>query len=177
MPSRVQTLRGFLAGHLGSVASEVLTFADAFSWSAVQDFAGGLTSTTVTASGALRTTSATAPLGYSAGAGAATVTQGTDRSTGVAVTTVTGSITTHNASLAAEAAAEFTVTATGLITVNDVVVVSIRSGSNGGNTAVIVSTVANDSFKLKVCNNNAAAGTAETGAIIINYAIIKGSAT
>lgn len=182
------TLRESLMGRLGSVASEVLTFTDKFSWSAVQDFAGGITTVaatftgTITAvaanfSGALRTTSATAPLGYGTGAGSATVTQATDRTTGVAITTVTGSITTHNASLAAEAAAEFTVTATGLVTVNDVVILSIRSGTNGGNTLAIVSTVANDSFKIKVCNNNAAGGTAETGAIIINYAVVKGAAS
>jgi hypothetical protein len=38
-----------------------------------------------------------------------------------------------------------------------------------------VSTVAAGSFKLKVANNNASGGTAETGAIIINFAVIKAS--
>jgi hypothetical protein len=107
-----------------------------------------------------------------------TVTQQTNRTTGVTFDTTTnrgklsGQITTNNASLAAEAAAEFTVTnkACGA---TDVVVASIASGTNGGNTDVIVSAVSEGSFKLKVCNNNAGGGTAETGAIVINFIIIK----
>lgn len=100
------------------------------------------------------------------------VTQATNRTTGVTINTVCGQITTNTASLAAEASANFTVT-NSLVQIGDVVVVSIQSGTNGGNTAVTVVTVANGSFVIKVSNNNAAAGTAETGAIIINYAIIK----
>lgn len=110
-------------------------------------------------------------LGYATGAGGA-VTQATDRTTGVTLSKLSGAITTNNASLAAEAAAEFTVTNT-VVAIGDVVVVAQQSGSNGGNTDVFVSTVAAGSFKIKVANNNAAAGTAETGAIIINFAVIK----
>lgn len=104
--------------------------------------------------------------------GGSSVTQATNRTTGVTISTLTGSITTNNASLAAEAAAVFTVTNT-LVEIGDVVVISQRSGSNGGNTVVWVSTVAAGSFTITVANNNAAAGTAETGAIIINFAVIK----
>jgi hypothetical protein len=100
-------------------------------------------------------------------------TQATNRTTTVVLNTQCGTITTHNASLAAEAAAEFTVTCAAVLSVADVVAVSIQSGSNGGNTAVAVTTVAVGSFKIKVSNNNAAAGTAETGAILINYAVIN----
>ena len=110
-------------------------------------------------------------IGYSTGTGGA-VTQATNRTTGVTLSKLTGQITTNNASLAAEAAAEFTVTNT-LVAIGDVIVVSQQSGSNGGNTDVFVSAVAAGSFNLKVANNNAAAGTAETGAIIINFAVIK----
>lgn len=109
-------------------------------------------------------------LGYSAGGGS--VTQITSRTTGVTLSKLCGTITTDTSSLAAEASANFTVTNT-LVDANDVVVVSIQSGTNGGNTAVTVVTVAAGSFVLKVSNNNAAAGTAETGAIIINFAVIK----
>lgn len=111
------------------------------------------------------------PIGYNTGAGS-TVTQQTNRTTAVEINTLCGAITTNNASLAAEAAAEFTVT-NSKVAAGDVVVVSQKSGSNGGNTVVFVSTVADGSFKIKVANNNAAAGTAETGAIIINFAVIK----
>jgi len=90
----------------------------------------------------------------------------------VTLNTICGQITTNNASLAAETAAEFTVT-NSAVAATDVVVPSIASGSNGGNTDVVASGIAAGSFKLKVCNNNAAGGTAETGAIVINFAVIK----
>lgn len=109
-------------------------------------------------------------LGYSKGG--SSVTQATNRTTAVEINALCGLITTHDASLAAEASANFTVT-NSTVEVGDVVVVSIRSGTNGGNTAVSVVTVAAGSFVLKVSNNNAAAGTAETGPILINFAVIK----
>lgn len=111
------------------------------------------------------------PIGYNTGSGS-TVTQATNRTTGVTINTLSGQITTNNASLAAESAAVFTVT-NSQVAATDVVVVSIASGTNGGNTEVTVNAVAAGSFNIQVSNNNAAAGTAETGAIIINFAIIK----
>lgn len=111
-------------------------------------------------------------IGYGTGAGGG-VNQGVGRTTGVTLNTITGRITTDTASLAAEASANFTVT-NSAVDIQDTVVVSIRSGSNGGNTAVTVDTVATGSFVIKVANNNAAAGAAETGAILINFCVIKG---
>lgn len=125
----------------------------------------------------MKSTSPTVPIGYGVGAGSAKVTQVTNRATAVAVTTVTGQIQTDTTSLAAEVSAVFAVTATGLVTATDVVVVSQVSGSNGGNTDLTVYAVAADSFSIRVSNNNAAAGAAETGAIIMNYTVIKGSIT
>lgn len=110
-------------------------------------------------------------IGYATGAGGA-VTQLTNRTTGVTLSKLAGQITTNNASLAAEGTADFTVTNT-TVAIGDVVVVSIQSGSNGGGTIVSVATVAAGSFVIRVHNGNVAAGTAETGAIIINYAVIK----
>lgn len=115
---------------------------------------------------------ATAALGYATGAGG-TITQITSRTTGVTLSKLTGSIQTDTTSLGAELSATFIVTNT-LVAIGDVVVCSIRSGSNGGNTAVNVVTVAAGSFSIMVSNNNAAAGTAETGAIIINFCVFKG---
>jgi hypothetical protein len=132
---------------------------------------GGNLTAIPTIAGAILSSSASAGIGYATGAGAA-VTQATNRTTAVTVTGVSGAITTHTASLAAETAAAFTVTNTS-VAIGDVVVVSQRSGSNGGNTNVYTSTVAAGSFAITVANNNAAAGTAETGAIIINFAVIK----
>lgn len=101
-----------------------------------------------------------------------TVTQATNRTTAVTLNKVCGQITTNNASLGAELAAAFTVN-NDKVAAGDVVVVSVASGSNGGNTAVSVTAVANGSFQVTVANHNAAAGTAETGAIVINFAVIK----
>lgn len=130
-----------------------------------------LTVDAIAATGSIKSSSPTAGIGYATGAGAA-ATQGTNRTTTVVCEGICGTITTHNASLAAEAAAEFTVT-NASVAIGDVIVLSQQSGSNGGNTAVAVTTVAAGSFKIKVSNNNAAAGTAETGAILINFAVIK----
>lgn len=115
--------------------------------------------------------------GYGAGKSAgSTVTQITNRATGVTINALTGTITTDSTSLAAEASAVFVVT-NSKVAITDVVVCNIRSGSIALNTDVVVSAVAAGSFSLTVINNNVAAGTAETGAIIINFVVIKGSVT
>lgn len=100
------------------------------------------------------------------------VTQATSRTTAVTLNKRTGAITTNTASLAAEGSADFVVNDS-LVEVGDVVIVSIRSGSNGGGTIVSVAGVAAGSFTIRVHNGNVAAGTAETGAIIINFAVFK----
>lgn len=124
-----------------------------------------------TYTGALRSTSPSSGIGYGTGAGCA-VTQATNRTTGVTCTGLSGAITTNNASLAAEAAASFTVTNTS-VAIGDVVLVSQRSGAVGVMTQVEVIAVAAGSFNLAVMNGNVAAGTAETGAIVINFVVIK----
>lgn len=131
----------------------------------VEQFVRGLLAT-----GGLRTK---LPLGYGTGAGS-TVTQATNRTTGVTLNNLCGQITTNNASLAAEATADFVVT-NNKVEAGDVVVVSVASGSNGGGTLVSVIAVAAGSFTVRVHNGNVAAGTAETGAIVINFAVIKAS--
>lgn len=125
----------------------------------------------VTLGAGVTSSSPSAGIGYSTGAGAA-VTQATNRTTGVTINAICGTITTNNASLAAEATAEFTVT-NSAVAIGDVVVVSQQSGAVAAGTIVFVSTVAAGSFKIKVHNGNVAAGTAETGAILINFAVIK----
>lgn len=114
--------------------------------------------------------SAGAKIGYSRGGG--TVTQLTNRATGVTINALSGAITTDATSLAAEASAVFVVT-NSQVAIGDVVVCSMRSGSVALNTQIEVTAVAAGSFSITVINNNAAAGTAETGAIIINFVVIK----
>lgn len=138
----------------------------------VQD-ANGNRKTTSTI-GSLLSTSPSTGVGYATGAGA-TVTQITNRSTGVTINAVCGKIQTDTTSLAAGASAEFTVT-NSAVAIGDVVVVSQRSGSSNvagvaGVTHVSVVTVAAGSFIVSVDNNSST--TAETGAIIINFAVVK----
>jgi hypothetical protein len=147
---------------------DVLGYTESSGWY-VMDVSGNR-KTTSTINGII-STSPTTGVGYGTGAGGA-VTQITTRTTGVTINKVCGSIQTDVTSLAAEAAAVFIVTNSS-VAIGDVVVCSQRSGSNGGNTIVEVVAIAAGSFSLMVSNNNPAAGTAETGAIIINFAIIK----
>lgn len=134
--------------------------------------ATAITATSLAATAGITSSGPTgAGIGYATGAGGA-VTQITSRTTGVTLSKLSGTIQTDTSSLAAEASANFTVTNT-TVAIGDVPIVAIQSGSNGGNTAVSVTTVAAGSFQIKVSNNNAAGGTAETGALVINYAVLK----
>ena len=83
-----------------------------------------------------------------------------------------GTITTINTSLAAETAAAFVVT-NNKVSLGDIVLISQQSGAVGVMTTVEVVATANGSFTLSVMNGNAAAGVAETGAIIINFIVIN----
>lgn len=112
-----------------------------------------------------------AGIGYATGAGG-TVTQATDRTTGVTLSKLTGQITTNNASLAAGAEAEFTVTNT-TVAATDTVILNITPGGTGTPFAY-VSTVAAGSFKIMVTNLHAS--TADTSADVINYTVLKGVA-
>ena len=117
-------------------------------------------------------TTAGSGIGYSAGAGS-TVTQATNRTTGVTLSKAVGQITTSSGSLAAGVEAEFTVTNT-LVGAYDVIILSITPGGTGTPFAY-VSTVAAGSFKITVSNLHAS--TADTSADVINFALIKGVIT
>ena len=114
-------------------------------------------------------------IGYTTGAGAS-VTQLTNRTTAVSINALCGTITTNNTSLAAEAAAAFTVN-NPAVQIGDVVVLSQRSGAVGVMTDAVVTATTNGSFTVSIMNNNPAAGVAETGAIVLNFLVLKGSTT
>ena len=126
----------------------------------------------ITSSGSLLVNNPAAGVGYDGGARGTAVTQLTDRTTGVTINGLCGKITTINSSLAAEASAVFTVTNSS-VAIGDVVILSQRSGKVGLNTDCVVTAVAAGSFNITVINGNAAGGTAETGAIALNFAVIK----
>lgn len=101
-----------------------------------------------------------------------TVTQITSRATGVTLNTTSGRITTDPTSLAAGAEATFTVT-NSTVSATSVPNVALASGSTtSGATLVFVSAVAAGSFDITISNLHAA--TAETGALVINFAVING---
>lgn len=103
-----------------------------------------------------------------------TVTQGTNPTTGVTLSTVTGQITTVAGTLAAAGEEAFTVTNT-KCAATSVVVANIASNAGNGTPAVFVTAVAAGSFELTVTNLHASA--ALSTALVINFAVIGGAAT
>lgn len=97
-----------------------------------------------------------------------TVTQATNRSTGVTLDTTAGQITTDATSLAAAAEATFVVT-NNKCTAKCVPVIAIASGSTGGVLIAGVSAVADGSFSITYTNTGA---SAETGASVINFVLL-----
>ena len=98
------------------------------------------------------------------------VTQITSRATAVTVNGLSGKITTDDTSLAAAAEAVFTVNNSS-VAIGDVVVISARSGQTAGTSIPVVTAVAAGSFDITLSNIHAS--TADTGAMIINFAVIK----
>jgi hypothetical protein len=101
---------------------------------------------------------------------ASTVTQATNRSTGVTLNALCGAITTDATSLATGAEATFTVT-NNLVAAGDVVVVSLRTASATGLSLPFVSATAAGSFDITLSNVHGT--TADTSASVVNFAVIK----
>ena len=130
---------------------------------------GVATGTSLAVTGLVTTSSASAAFGYATGAGGA-VTQITSRSTGVTLNTNCGAITGNSTSLAAGGEAIFVVTNSS-VALRDVVVISVVSGPTANTSVFSVSATAAGSFSIRIRNLHAS--TADTGAPIINFAIIK----
>lgn len=122
-----------------------------------------------TLSGAVVSTSPSAGIGYSTGAGGA-VTQATNKTTGVTLSKICGRITMNNASLAAGAEAVFVVTNTA-IAATDVVIVNVVGGvTNQEDYRSFAQTIAAGTFEIAVTNETAGA---LGEAVVLNFAIIK----
>lgn len=121
----------------------------------------------ITAGSSILSSSATAGIGYTTGAGG-TVTQATSRSTGVTLNTATGTITGNGASLAASTAVSFTVTDSAYAAI-DIPVLSLQSGTS--TTHCWVSSSAAGSFVITEFNENLI--TADTTAPVISFAKVK----
>jgi hypothetical protein len=131
---------------------------------------GVATGTSLAVTGALSSSSPSAGIGYVTGAQGTAVVQATDRTTTVVCNGICGKITTQATSLAAQESVAFTVTNSS-VALTDTVIVNIRSGPTGLKTIATVTTVAAGSFKINLFNTDAS--VADTGAAIINFAVIK----
>ena len=113
-------------------------------------------------------------LGYSSAA-QGTVTQATDKSTGVTLNKSAGRITMNNAALAGATAVSFILT-NSLISINDTMIVCVSSnttGSAAGAYTTYVSYLAAGSALITL--RNLTASTSYSEAVIINFAIIHGA--
>jgi hypothetical protein len=113
-------------------------------------------------------------IGYSTAA-QGTVTQATDKSTGVTLNKSAGRITMSNAALAGATAVSFILT-NYLISANDTMIVCVSSnttGSAAGAYTTYVSYLAAGSALITL--RNLTASTSYSEAVIINYSIIHGA--
>ena len=113
-------------------------------------------------------------IGYSAAA-QGTVTQLTDKATGVTLNKSAGRITMNAAALAAGVAVSFILT-NSLISINDAIIVNVSSNTTGslaGAYTTYVSYLATGSALITLRNLTAATSYSE--AVIINFAIVHGA--
>ena len=122
----------------------------------------------ITSASSIKSTSATAGIGYGTGAGG-TVTQATSKSTGATLNTVSGQITMNAAALAAAAEVSFTLT-NSAVAATDVVMVSIASGATAGAYSVQCDAVAAGSCRISVGNRSTGS---LSEAIVLNFVVIK----
>ena len=102
-----------------------------------------------------------------------TVTQATDKSTGVTLNTESGQITMNDAALAAAAEVSFTVT-NSKVAATDVVVACHGSAGTAGAYIVSANSIAAGSFKITVSN---VSGGSLSEAIVINFVALKGASS
>lgn len=120
--------------------------------------------------GTLRSKSPSLGIGYAPGAGG-TITQASNKSTGVTLHKVTGKITMNGAALSNGVEVSFTVT-NSTVTVNDVVVACHSSAGTAGSYAVECNAIAAGSFAITV--SNVSAGSLSE-AIVLTFVVIRGA--
>jgi hypothetical protein len=112
---------------------------------------------------------ATQEIGY-ATAAQGTVTQATDKTTGVTLNKSAGRITMNGAALAGNTAVSFTLT-NNLISLNDTIIVCISAGATAAAYTTYVSSLAVGSAVITLRNLT---GGSLSEAVVVNYAIIHG---
>ena len=109
-------------------------------------------------------------LGYTASA-QGTVTQATDKSTGVTLNKSAGRITMNNAALASNTAVSFTLT-NSLISANDAIIVNVSGGGTAGAYTTYISSMTTGSAVITLRNMT---GGSLSEAVIINFATLHGA--
>lgn len=157
------------AGGRAWVVCTLITGTTAASWDVLTPSSVAIgVGASMTVTGALRTSSATLPVGYNAGAGFA-VSQASSRTTGVTSDTPSGAITLVSAAGSATPAS-FTVTCASCA-VADIVHVVQKSGTDL--YEIFVTAVAAGSFRI----TSFTTGGTTTEQPVFSYAIIKGAVT
>jgi hypothetical protein len=102
------------------------------------------------------------------------VTQLTSKSTAVTSNGITGQITTHNAALAGQAYATFTVNNSYVKHTNDIIIVNVQNSVTTPNPYLVgVSNVFVGSFNVTVYNADSGGGSSHSDAIVLNYAVMR----
>ena len=120
--------------------------------------------------------SSSSGIGYGANAGLSwtgaggTVTQATNKSTGVTINTACGEITMNNEILNAGAEATFVVT-NSACAASDAVIICVKSGATAGAYIVSIGAVAAGAFRVNLSN---VSGSNLTETVVLTFAIIKG---
>ena len=109
-------------------------------------------------------------LGYATGTGG-TVTQATDKSTGVTLNKLSGQITMNGAQLNRNTGVSFTLT-NSFIAATDVVVVNIASAATANAYVLTVDAVAAGSCRIHL--HNILSGSDLSEAVVLNFVVIKG---
>lgn len=118
--------------------------------------------------GAVLSSSSSAGIGYSTGAGG-TVTQATSKSTAVTINTICGQITMNNAALGGSTAVSFTVNNSSVAS-SDTIVVNIQSGAAANAYLLTILSVSAGAFAILVYNLS---GGSRSEALVLNYSVIK----
>jgi hypothetical protein len=113
----------------------------------------------------------TTEMGYTSAA-QGTVTQLTDKSTGVTLNKSMGRITMNNAALAGNTAVTFTLT-NSTISANDAIIVNVSGGGTAAAYTTYISSMTAGSAAITLRNLT---GGSLSEAVIINYSIIHGAA-
>ena len=111
--------------------------------------------------------------GYTAAA-QGTVTQLTDKATGVTLNKSAGRITMNNAALAGGAVASFILT-NSLISTNDVIIVNVSSNTTGSAAGAYTTYVSYMSAGTALISLRNLSSTSYSEAVIINFAILHGA--